>query len=354
MDRRLPMDAKKTREALIAKKLKALHLYGSNSDESFSFTPLNLDRLMLVGRSPCTLYVKARGGLGEEIKFAPYLEEGEVLEEKWLAPLQRMGIDRLYFSNEDLDRVIAYLNNCLLILGDDGLNQIKERAEIMAEHLQFSLRRAFHAPRLGTHVRLAHRQIGRLIQELQKDPMALGLVWEMLSTIYNLYNHSVNVCLLSVAMMLFLKKPVKDCQKMGLAALFHDVGMTRMPQEIFFKSSSFTPEEWERVKNHPNLGKRLMSDCESMPVEGLRLIIEHHENADGSGYPQGLVLHKQHSWTRILRVADAYDALTNNSLYRPVKTPFVALKLMKQQQDTRGLVFDPQTLDNFILFLGNS
>ncbi len=345
------MDVTKTREALIAKGLKVLAM-NRGYFESFPFTPLHLRALMLGEKVPCTLFVKASGSFGEDVKFAPYLKEGEVLEETWLAPLQRMGIDRLYFNNDDLDRVIAYLNNYLLILGDNDIDLIKQRLELLAENLGLSLRRAFQAHRLGPHLQMAQRQIGRLIQELQKDNTALGLVWEIITTSYNLYNHSVNVCLLSAAMMLFLKKSGAESQKMGLAALFHDVGMTRMPQEIFYKTSPLTSEEREKVEKHPDIGKRLLSEFAAMPMEGLRLILEHHENADGSGYPQGLDLLRQHPWTRILRVADTYDSLTNNGLYRPVKTPFAALKCMKQQQGSKGPVFDPPTLDNFIRFLG--
>ena len=189
---------------------------------------------------------------------------------------------------------------------------------------------------------------------MQKDKQALGLIWEVLTTRYNLYTHSANVCLLAVAMMLFMQKGVPDSQHVGLAALFHDVGMTRLPQEIFFKTSPLTQEEWYMVKHHPEIGQRLLRDCPILPLWGLRLILEHHENADGSGYPQGLPLKRQHRWTCLLRVADAYDSLTHNNLYRPNRTPFAALKEMKQQQGPRGPVFDPQTLDNFIRFLGNS
>jgi HD-GYP domain-containing protein (c-di-GMP phosphodiesterase class II) len=179
----------------------------------------------------------------------------------------------------------------------------------------------------------------------------LKLVWELLYRDYNLYNHSLNVCLLGMAMMLFLKKTRAESQLMGLVGLFHDVGMTRVSEELLSRIDPLTPDEILEIKRHPCLSYQMLKTYPAMPREGLRLVLEHHEDADGSGYPQSLPLVKQHPWTRIMRVVDTYDALTAYRPYRIAQTPFAALKFLQEQMGPRGPLFDLRTLKTFIRFL---
>lgn len=313
--------------------------------------PLNLRGLMAGERLTFSLYLKASDNQGEGVKYFPYLEAGEVLDSKWLEPLSKVEIRSLYFHQADLERVLAYLNNYLQLLEVEGPAQIQKKLNVLAEHLNLTLRRVFAAPRLGPHIQLAQKQVDRIIEEFQRDKLSLKLVWEILSRNYSLYSHSVNVCLLAVAMMLFLKKSKGDSRLLGSAALFHDLGMTRIPEDIFYKSGNLTPEEWEETKRHPLIGMQMLKRCSTLPAEGIQLVREHHENADGSGYPEGLLLHRQHPWTRILRLVDAYDALTTHRSYRQAQSPFAALKCLQEQEGPRGPVYDPRTIKDFIRFL---
>ncbi|MBI4644600.1 MAG: hypothetical protein HY743_12945 [Deltaproteobacteria bacterium] len=83
----------------------------------------------------------------------------------------------------------------------------------------------------------------------------------------------------------------------------------------------------------------------------MRLVLEHHENADGSGYPQGLPLSRQHPWTRIIRLLDTYDSLTVIRPYRAAYKPSEAVKIMEEARGLRGPIYDPPTLKKFISFL---
>jgi len=344
------MRAQQTRAHLFSRELKVLHCHQGQTGIS-TYIPLNLRGLMAGERLTFALYVKGSETNGEGFKYFPYLEAGEVLESKWLEPLAKMDIKWLYFRDADMEGVLAYLNNYLQLLEVEGPAQTKKKLNVLAEHLNLTLRQTFAAPRLGPHIQLAQKQVDIIIKELQRDKFSLKMVWEILSRNYSLYNHSVNVCLLSVAMMLFLEKSKRDSRTMGSAALFHDLGMIHVSDEILYKTDDLTPEEWEEKKRHPITGMQMLKSHSTVPDEGVRLVLEHHENANGSGYPQGLPLHRQHPWTRILRLVDAYDSLTTYRLSRLAQTPFAALKTLQEQEGPRGLVFDPQTLKNFIHFL---
>jgi HD-GYP domain-containing protein (c-di-GMP phosphodiesterase class II) len=169
---------------------------------------------------------------------------------------------------------------------------------------------------------------------------------------YTLYNHSVNVAVLAMAMGAHLKKSKKECLALGLAGLFHDLGLIKISEEITSKKEPLTPEEWGTLKKHPCFGYRLLKGNAEIPMASLRLVLEHHENADGSGYPQGLELKGQHPLTRILALLEAYDGLTIFRPYRPRYTPFAALKILQEERGGRGgPAFEPKTLKKFIEFL---
>jgi HD-GYP domain-containing protein (c-di-GMP phosphodiesterase class II) len=347
------MRAQQTREHLFAQGLKGLQCQPTLTGIS-DYVPLNVRGLMLGERLTFPLFLKAVDNQWDGFKYFPYLDKGEVLDSKWLKPLAKIGIKCLYFQSEDLNSVLAYLNNYLQLLELDGPVPSKKKFNILTEHLSLTLRLVGSAPKMGVHVDMALKQVDKIISEFNRDKSSPKMVWEILFRSYNLYNHSVNVCMLAAAMMLFLGKSNRESRLLGSAGLFHDLGLTRVSNEILYKSEDLTQEEWEEFQKHPLIGMQMLKHCSSIPVEGVRLVLEHHENANGTGYPEGLALHRQHPWTRILHLLDAYDNLTTFRNNRPAQSPFAALKSLQEQEGAQGPVFEPRTLKAFIRFLALS
>jgi len=344
------MSVHNTRQQLFANQLKVQRRnFGASG--TASYLPIYLQAMMVGEKLSFSLYVKVSAEDPQEVKFLPFLEAEEILEPSWVEILEKLGIDRFYFHRNDLDLVIAYLNNHLLLLDVRREDQPKEKLFVLVEHLNFSLYRSFNSAHLGRHIHLAQIQVDRLVQELQKDPTSLKLVWDLLYQHYSLYNHSLNVCLLGIGLMLFLHKSRHESLIMGLACLFHDLGLTRIPEELLYRPEPLNPQEKETIKKHPHLGYRMLKENNSVSPEVMQLVLEHHENADGSGYPQGLPQSKQHPWTRIIRLVDAYDGLTGHRPFRQALKPFAALKAIQDQVGPNGRVFDHRTLINFIRFL---
>lgn len=315
------------------------------------YMPIDLQALMGGERVTFGLYVKVAETEGGHTKLIPYLEEGAVLEPCWLEKLRKLGVKKLFFLKQDLEKAIAYLNNHLLVESRDKGATAKELC-ILREHLAFSLYAALSAPRLGQHVGLAKKPLAKLLKLLQNDRRSWNFLLDILYRDYTLYYHSVNVAILAMSMGVFLRKSRKECLQLGWAGLFHDVGLTAISEALTNKREPLTPEEWETLKKHPCLGYRLLKGNAEVPVASLRLILEHHENADGSGYPQGLALTRQHPLTRVLALVEAYDGLTIYRPYRPEHTPFAALKILQEERGAKGgMAFDPVTLKKFIEFL---
>jgi len=343
------MDIPNLRQQFLTENLKILRRPTPKKEDT-PYIPILLKVMMAEERITFPVYLKVSEGEKGDIKFLPYLEKGENLQRSWVESLERVGIERLYFHEGDLDQVVAYLNNHLLLTSAEP-KHYKEKFCILREHLSMSLHRAFESPHLGANVKLAKKSLVNLTKFMGKKDFPWKLVWEMLHRDYTLYNHSVNVSLMGLAFMGFLGKTGRDCLLVGLAGLFHDLGLTHLKEELVNKADPLNSEEREVLNRHPSLGYRLLKKNPEIPVDSLRLILEHHESADGTGYPQGLTLQRQHPYTRILFILEVYDGLTTFRPYRPAHTPFAALKIIQEQQGTRGLACEPQTMKRFIQFL---
>jgi HD-GYP domain-containing protein (c-di-GMP phosphodiesterase class II) len=343
------MDIPNLRKQFFSENLKILRR-PTPRQENTPYLPVLLKVMMAEERLTFPVFLKVSEGEKGEIKFLPYLEEGETLQPSWVESLQRAGIERLYFHEQDLDRVVAYLNNHLLLTSADPENY-REKFCVLREHLTLSLHRALEKPNLAANVKLARKSLGNLTKFMRTKDFPWKLVWEMLHRDYTLYNHSVNVSLVGMAFMGYLGKSEKDCLLVGMAGLFHDLGLTHLKEEVVQKTEPLSQGERDILKRHPGLGYRLLKNNPEIPVDSLRLILEHHESADGCGYPNGLPLQRQHPYTRVLFILEIYDGLTTFRPYRPAHTPFAALKILQEQQGTRGLACEPQTMKRFIQFL---
>ncbi len=135
-----------------------------------------------------------------------------------------------------------------------------------------------------------------------------------------------------------------DLDTLRLLADMHDVGKLGVPEQILFKPAALVEEEMEEVKRHPDIGYRIaLSSLELAPVA--ELIRQHHERWNGKGYPRGLRGEEIHILSRILAIADAYDAMTSDRPHRPALSPQEALKELKR---CAGTQFDPQLVEVFV------
>ncbi len=134
-----------------------------------------------------------------------------------------------------------------------------------------------------------------------------------------------------------------------ISAILHDIGKIGIPDAILNKENVLTPEEYEKIKKHPEIGAEIVSQIEGTEkiVPG---ILYHHERWDGKGYPRGLKGEEIPLSARIIAVADTYDALTTTRPYRKGKTKEEALKIIEEE---RGKQFDPFIVDVFVKKMRN-
>ncbi|MFO7830679.1 MAG: HD-GYP domain-containing protein [Desulfuromonadaceae bacterium] len=163
------------------------------------------------------------------------------------------------------------------------------------------------------------------------------------------YCHSVNVSVLAIAIARACNLSYHDTQTLGVGALMHDLGKLRISSEIVKKPGPLSPQEFEEIKRHPELGVEIAEQMDDIGPEILDIIRGHHLYYDRSGYPQIYLNSKNHPFVDITSVADAYDALTTLRAYRHPNSPGVAIQRLQQ---TTGTQLNPEYVNALIRILG--
>jgi len=134
-----------------------------------------------------------------------------------------------------------------------------------------------------------------------------------------------------------------EADALGLAAILHDVGKIHIPDSILKKPGPLTDQERAAMQEHTIVGERILGDNPYFAA-ARRIARSHHENFDGSGYPDRADGQRISMEARIVHLADVYDALTNPRGYKPAWTPRQARDFI---EDSSGRMFDPQLVKAF-------
>ena len=135
------------------------------------------------------------------------------------------------------------------------------------------------------------------------------------------YAHSLNVAIISRIIGKWLHFSNEELDTLTLAGLLHDIGKTKIPDEVLNKDGKLTDEEFQMIRNHPKYGYDILK---SQPLNShiKKAALMHHEPCDGSGYPMGLTMEEIDDYALIIAIADVYDAMTAARSYRAPLCPF--------------------------------
>ncbi|MGO1369280.1 HD-GYP domain-containing protein [Senegalia sp. (in: firmicutes)] len=156
------------------------------------------------------------------------------------------------------------------------------------------------------------------------------------------HNHGERVQKYSIEIANKLKLSNDMIERIAFASLFHDIGKVNIPDDILKKPSSLTREEFDEIKKHPGYGAKLVEKTYFKNLS--KVINEHHEKVDGSGYPSGLKADEICLEARIIAIADSYDAMTSDRPYRKGMTPSQALGEIKKHA---GSHYDNELVEIF-------
>jgi len=273
--------------------------------------------------------------------------KGAVKEEELSGLVEVLTSDEAFASQEELERKLKTLGIKNITLQSMSVEQ-RGYFEVYNDAIGV-VKNVMSEIRLGKIPR--SDEVKGIVKEMSEMVFTNTNAMVGLSMIKNydeyLYNHSVNVSIISLTLARHLKLERAVVDTIGVAALLHDVGKTGVAEDIIKKPGGLSSEEWEKVKEHPVIGSDIAERMKEMPEEVCRIIYEHHIRHDHSGYPKSDRQLYQHSM--IVTICDAYDALTTLRVYQSPHQPVDAIKILR---DLSGAHFTPEIVEAFSDMIG--
>jgi HD-GYP domain-containing protein (c-di-GMP phosphodiesterase class II) len=178
------------------------------------------------------------------------------------------------------------------------------------------------SPALQTMVTRIH---GRLTEN-RSAMMTITRLQQLQHFNAHIFSHVVNVSVLAMAIGIEQDLDAQTLEELALGALLHDVGEMRLPLNLFRKGDALSAPERALLQQHPGLGLTMLSDSPEITETIRRMIVEHHERYDGSGYPSHLRGDAIAPLSQLIGLVDVYDALVTSRYGRPAMTPPQAIR----------------------------
>ena len=237
-----------------------------------------------------------------------------------------------------------YLQSLKTIVSNPD-STVEEKSRYIKESAYLHVSDLFEKATVSETVKGAEVLVSEMVDFVSADIGAVASLMQLSKHDYYTYNHCVDVAVYTIA--LAKQKYGSDREKLiqaGLGGLLHDIGKRNISIDLINKTTSLSQEEWIEIKRHPEYGKSLLMDIENIPMDSKRAVYEHHENHDGTGYPNKKRGDEVCELSKIVAIADVFDALTTNRSYHKAMSPQEALDKMFGMQPGK---FDPEIFEAF-------
>ena len=266
----------------------------------------------------------------------PLLQKGVVVTDYILLRLKQLHIkyvyieDKISYGIEIEETVLPEVRNKVVNKITESFNSVKE---VKSGNAYFVLEQQ-------------SKEIGQIVECLLNSILDSEEVLTVLTDAYlydeYLYQHSFQVTLYSLAIAKEMGYSYEDLRLIGIGAMLHDVGKLLIPTKISLKPDRLTTEEYDEMKKHARYGYGLLRNLHSISLRVAHCAFQHHERIDGSGYPRGLVDFEIHPFAKIIGVADVFDAVTSNRVYREKLLPSQGIAII---QAGSGTLFSPRVVE---------
>lgn len=201
----------------------------------------------------------------------------------------------------------------------------------------------------GVDTKAAKAAVAECVNSILHSPDAFLWLNQLKNKDEYTAQHSLNVCVLSIVLGRHINFSMENLNNVGLCGMMHDMGKMLVPLHILNKPGRLEPDEMEIMRSHASLGYELLKSSQDMYRGAVDSAHSHHETLDGKGYPNKLN-HKQLSlFTRVVTIADMYDAITSDRVYQKGRTHLEATSIMS---DLSGTHLDGNLVVKFIEALG--
>jgi putative nucleotidyltransferase with HDIG domain len=259
-------------------------------------------------------------------------------------------IEMLYISEDEEERYQAYIDKHLQRIAQNSDIPTKQKARLVYAKAVESIDAMFNNPESLKNVENTQPVVNSFIDIILNDTSAVESLMQITAHDYYTHTHSINVSIYTLSLGSFLGIKGKDLEVLGMAAILHDLGKSKIDYEIINKNGKLSDEEFTLMKNHPVFGHEIAL---KLGIEDKRILTgirHHHEKIEGGGYPDNLKGDQISYFARIIGICDVFDALSTKRSYKDPMTSFNSLLLMKQQMAGH---LDMDIMNAFIKMLHN-
>jgi HD-GYP domain-containing protein (c-di-GMP phosphodiesterase class II) len=245
------------------------------------------------------------------------LAAGTCLTENFVAKLKEFGVSTLYITDKYIGKI--EIDELLKV-------QTKNETTKITKEIMNNIRKdkTWNGKKI-------HEVIIDVIEELMQNRDIMYNLVEIRAMDDYHYSHNVAVCVLSLMTGMNLSYNYSKLRELGIGALLHDIGKSRIPLKILNKNGKLTKKEYDEVKKHPQIGYDILKECNDISNESAYVAWQHHERLDGSGYPLGLKSNEICESARITALADVYDAMSTDRVYRKRLMPQEVIEYIRDQ-----------------------
>lgn len=301
-----------------------------------------------------TFNVYINSSASDKQKFVCLFKPGTAISEQMIIDA-KSRFHQLYVQEADRSKYLNFLTHSKEISKTHKTTFLQQSAVIYLEQIVGADWQNSKPEHLAACVVQCREVVSNLIDVIDQDSLdqIKILLKDLAEHDFYTFDHSVNVCIYALR---FYKTlfPNHDKEKqidMGLGALLHDIGKSKVETAIINKPSSLSVEEFNAIKMHPQIGREIfLSILHLLPHDSnwynvVDVIFQHHENIDGTGYPMGLTSQEININAKICMVADVFDALTTKRSYAEVLEMDRALDIMNKMV---GKKIDPLVFNKLL------
>jgi putative nucleotidyltransferase with HDIG domain len=258
-------------------------------------------------------------------------------------------VERLYIKSDSKQKYQRYLESNLgKILADPDVRDGK-KATVLYETSTNLVKEVLANPTYGDNIRRSKDLVTNTLGYILKGRDAFLNLLKITSFDYYTYTHSVNVCTFSIALAQQMGfKDEEFLHELGVGALLHDIGKSRVSERILKKRTPLNTIEFEIMKKHPKWGVDILTETDEIAANSYYPVLQHHERGNRSGYPGELSLDEMHVYSQIAAIADSFDAMTTERVYQKAMESFPALRIMCSMKEA----FEKKLLSAFVELMG--
>ncbi len=270
---------------------------------------------------------------------------------KTLSKLIGNNVGRLYVNDEAKDKYQKYIEDNLSTILVDKEIKPEKKAAILYDTSKSLMKDVLDNPTYGNNIKRSKGLVANTVGYILRGQETFHNLLKISSFDYYTYSHSVNVCTFAIALAQQIGRHDEQyLYDLGIGALLHDIGKSKISERIINKRTALSPLEFELMKKHPNWGVEILSKTDMIEAASYYSVLQHHERGQGSGYPNGLKLNEMHEFSKIVAIVDSFDAMTTDRVYQRAVDTFPALKTMYSAKGD----YDNDLLSAFTELMGPS